>query len=71
MTTAAVSVPSTEVRARRAGFLADLITVAGRAVRSIPREPEAIIPALVVPVFFYIVNVGALSDLTNQAEQPG
>jgi len=71
VTTAAVSVPSTEVRARRAGFLADLITVAGRAVRSIPREPEAIIPALVVPVFFYIVNVGALSDLTNQVEQPG
>ena len=72
MTTAAtVPVPTTEVRARRAGFVADLITVAGRAVRSIPREPEAVIPAILVPVFFYIVNVGALSDLTNQVEQPG
>jgi ABC-2 type transport system permease protein len=65
------TVPTTEVRARKAGFLADLITVAGRAVRSIPREPEGVIPALIVPVFFYIVNVGALSDLTNMVEQPG
>jgi ABC-2 type transport system permease protein len=66
-----VSVPNAEVRARKAGFLADLLTVAGRAVRSIPREPEGVIPALIVPVFFYVVNLGALSDLTNMVEQPG
>jgi ABC-2 type transport system permease protein len=55
----------TPVRARSAGFFADLMSVAGRAVRAIPREPEAIIPALVIPIFFYVVNLGALSDVTE------
>lgn len=48
-----------------AGFLRDLLTVAGRAVRQIPREPEAIIPALLIPLFFFVVNVGALSDVSR------
>lgn len=47
-------------KARPAGFRRDLITIAGRAIRAIPREPEAIIPALVVPVFFFFVNIGSL-----------
>ncbi|MGH9025120.1 MAG: ABC transporter permease [Acidimicrobiia bacterium] len=55
----------TPVRARSAGFLADTLSIAGRAVRAIPREPEAIIPALVIPIFFYVVNLGALSDVTE------
>jgi len=45
-----------------AGFMRDLFTVAGRALRAIPREPEAVIPALLIPLFFFVVNVGALSD---------
>jgi ABC-2 type transport system permease protein len=53
------------VRARPAGFAADVLTVAGRAVRQIPREPESVIPALIVPVFFFIVNVGALEKLAE------
>ncbi len=53
------------IHARKAGFLADLISVAGRALRSIPREPEAVVPALVVPVFFFVVNVGSLQDVTE------
>jgi ABC-2 type transport system permease protein len=63
--TAAAPLELTPVRARSAGFLADTISVAGRAVRAIPREPEAIIPALVIPIFFYVVNLGALSDVTE------
>ena len=55
----------TPVGPRSAGFLADTISIAGRAVRAIPREPEAIIPALVIPIFFYVVNLGALSDVTE------
>ena len=58
--------PHSDVRARRAGFWPDLFSVAGRALRRLPREPEAIIPALVVPVFFYVVNVGALEPLAEQ-----
>ncbi len=54
--------------ARHAGFVRDLTSVAIRALRQIPREPEAIIPALIVPLFFFIVNVGAL---TNVAEAVG
>ncbi len=53
------------LRAKPSGFFRDLMTVAKRAIRSIPREPEAIIPALFIPTFFYIVNIGALEDLTE------
>lgn len=56
----------TEVRARHAGFHRDVMSVAGRALRSIPRDPEAVYPALVIPVFFFIVNVGALQDIAEQ-----
>ena len=54
------------IRARHAGFIADLRSVAGRAVREIPREPEAVIPAIVVPVFFFVVNIGALEKLAER-----
>lgn len=55
----------THVQPKPAGFFRDLLTVAGRAVRAIPREPEAIIPALIIPLFFFIVNVGSLSDVSS------
>ena len=54
------------VHARRAGFIRDVISLGGRALRSIPRDPESIIPALIVPVFFFAVNVGALQDVVEQ-----
>jgi ABC-2 type transport system permease protein len=66
-----VTVPTTAVEPRHAGFVADVITVAGRAVRSIPREPESVIPALIVPLFFFVVNTGSLTDITAQVETPG
>ena len=55
------------VMARPAGFWRDLMSVAGRALRAIPREPEALIPALIVPLFFFAVNVGALADVSRFA----
>ena len=45
-------------------------SIAGRALRSITRDFEFVIPALVIPVFFYFVNVGSLSNLTD-AVAPG
>ncbi|MCZ7525885.1 MAG: ABC transporter permease [Acidimicrobiia bacterium] len=66
MSTAAGSLAPPVVGARRAGFLADVASVAGRALRAIPREPEAVVPALIVPVFFFVVNVGALQELAEQ-----
>ena len=62
---ASVQVPRSNVRARPSSFMRDLWTVAKRAMRSIPREPEAFVPALFIPAFFFIVNVGALQDLTE------
>lgn len=55
------------IHAKPAGFFRDLMTVAGRALRAIPREPEAVIPAIIIPLFFFIVNVGALSNISNFA----
>jgi len=67
MTTTTAPAAPPVVRARPAGFLSDLRTVATRALRAVPREPESIIPALIVPLFFYVVNVGALSKVSENA----
>ena len=53
------------ILARRGGFLSDTSSVAERALRSIPRDPEVTIPALVIPVFMYIMTVGALNDVAE------
>lgn len=54
------------IHASRAGFGADVISVATRALKSIPREPESIVPAIFVPMFFYVVNIGALQDVAER-----
>jgi len=56
---------NSSIKAKPAGFFSDLWTVAARALKAIPKEPEAIIPALVIPLFFFIVNVGSLSDVSR------
>ena len=53
------------IHARRAGFVRDVISLGRRALRSIPRDPESVIPAVVVPMFFFAVNIGALQDLAE------
>ena len=70
MTTTSAPAPTTaltRVRARPAGFLVDVASVARRAIRQIPREPESVVPALIVPIFFYVLNIGALSTVTRSA----
>jgi len=62
--------PPGAVRARPAGFLADCVSVAGRALRAIPREPEAMIPAIVVPVFFFAINIGSLQRAAEAGGVP-
>ncbi len=63
------AVGAVAVRSRHAapGFLRDLATVARRALRGAIREPESVIPALVIPVFFFLVNVGALQKVAEAA----
>jgi ABC-2 type transport system permease protein len=70
-TPTAAAGPSVDIRPRTAGFVADLLSVAGRAVRRLPREPESIIPALIVPVFFYVVNVAALGSVAEESGAVG
>lgn len=65
MTDVALATPPT--LARRATLAHNLTTVARRAIRALPREPEMVVPAIVVPVFFFVVNVGALQDATEAA----
>jgi ABC-2 type transport system permease protein len=55
------------VLGREAGFVRDVRAVAGRALRQIPREPAAVIPAVFIPAFFYSVNLGALEKLAGTA----
>ena len=66
-TTDAEPTRASETLARSAGFASDLLAIAGRALRAIPREPESFVPAMIVPLFFFIVNVGALSDISQFA----
>jgi ABC-2 type transport system permease protein len=67
MTTVAIDqAPAAGVRARPAGFVADCVSIAIRAIRAVPREIEFVVPALVVPVFFYAINIGALEPLAEQ-----
>jgi len=55
-----------ELRARPAGLARDITTVAGRALRAIPREVESIVPAIFIAIFFFLVNIGTLDELTSQ-----
>jgi ABC-2 type transport system permease protein len=60
----------TVIRARKASFAADLWSVAIRALRALPREPEVIYPQLIFPLFFFAVNIGTLQDFA-QSGIPG
>ena len=55
------------IRARESGFLRDVRSVAGRALRQVPREPASVVPAVLIPAFFYTVNLGALENLAHGA----
>jgi len=63
----AVVQPPTRPTRRRGAFLADLVTVAGRALRGARRDPAGVIPALIVRVFFFAVNVGSLGTVASAA----
>jgi ABC-2 type transport system permease protein len=53
------------VRARPAGFAHDLASVAGRALRAVPRDLEAVVPPVFIALFFFIVNIATLERLTQ------
>ncbi|HZD71722.1 MAG TPA: ABC transporter permease [Actinomycetes bacterium] len=50
-----------------AGFLSDVMVMTGRSVRGLLREPESFIPALTIPLFFFVVQLGALGKVAERA----
>jgi ABC-2 type transport system permease protein len=53
--------------ARPGGLVHDVLTVAGRAIRGLRRDPEAFFPPLIIAAFFYAVNIGTLQVLAGGA----
>ncbi|MBA3415270.1 MAG: ABC transporter permease, partial [Chloroflexia bacterium] len=43
-----------------------MMAVAERALRALPREPEVVIPSLIIPVFFFAVNLGSLQNFAER-----
>lgn len=65
MTATSIPTSTTTIRARPAGILNDIKAIAGRALRAVPRDLEAVIPPIFIALFFFLVNIGTLSDLTE------
>lgn len=57
--------------ARSAGFFSDVRSVALRALRLTWRDPETWLPAIFIPVFFFVVNVGALQRFVERSFPAG
>jgi ABC-2 type transport system permease protein len=57
------------IGARPAGFWHDLASIAGRALRAVPRDPAAVLPPVFIALFFFIVNIATLKKLTG--DHPG
>jgi ABC-2 type transport system permease protein len=55
------------LRARPAGLVHDVGAIAGRALRAVPRDLEAVTPPIFIALFFFVVNIGTLSKLTQGA----
>jgi ABC-2 type transport system permease protein len=67
MTTITAPTQPLAVEPRAAGFLSDSAAIATRAIRAVPREPEVLIPALFIPMFFFFINIGALQRLAEHS----
>ncbi len=53
------------VQARRSSAARDVASIAGRALRAVPRELETVIPPIFIALFFFVVNIGTLQHLTE------
>ena len=49
----------------RSAFASDVFTIGRRALRGALREPAAVVPALIIPIFFFAVNVGSLGGVAT------
>ncbi len=67
LTTSTTSSPRavSPIRPRPTGFVHDTLTIAGRALRAVPRDLEAVIPPVLIAFFFFVVNIATLERLTQ------
>ncbi len=66
-TTSTAELPgsTSTIRARPTGFVHDVSTIAGRALRAVPGDLEAVIPPVLIATFFFVVNIATLEGLTE------
>ena len=48
-----------------AGLASDVLAITARSIKGILREPELFIFALIIPLFFFVVQIGALADVAE------
>jgi ABC-2 type transport system permease protein len=58
-------VSNDEMGARPAGIFRDLSSIAGRALRAVPRDVVSVIPPVFIALFFFIVNIATLKKVTS------
>ena len=58
-----IAAPGVVIQARPAGFGHDLATIAGRALRAVPRDPAGVIP----PVFIALFRIGTQMEVATIA----
>lgn len=66
MSTTTAGTVNTPIRARHSTFTRDVCSVAGRALRSLPRDVEGTIPPLFIGMFFFAINVAALGIVVER-----
>jgi ABC-2 type transport system permease protein len=66
-TNRADTVRPSAIRPRQAGFLRDVAAIAGRALRAIPRDMAAVVPPVLIALFFFVVNIGTLQRLAQRS----
>ena len=64
-TTITTAASPASIRARRTGFVHDVVTIAGRALRAVPRDLEAVIPPVLIASFFLVVNIATFERITE------
>lgn len=67
MTATTLTEPFGQTLAAPSGFIRDTMAVAGRAIRAVPRDLEAVIPPVLIATFFFIVNIASFERLTEGA----
>jgi ABC-2 type transport system permease protein len=71
MTAVSITAPTVDVddrrliQARPARAVRDVVSIAGRALRAVPREIETVIPPIFIALFFFVINIGTLQRLTE------